>query len=131
MYRSQHISVSINRPPMDVYQFASNPENLPKWASGLSGTSITRSGDSWICDSPMGRVKVKFATPNPFGVMDHDVILPSGEINYNPFRVFANDSGSEVIFTLYHLPRMSDGDFKNDASLIEKDLQTLKHLMET
>jgi uncharacterized membrane protein len=30
-FRSQHISVSINRPADQVYEFAANPENLPKW----------------------------------------------------------------------------------------------------
>lgn len=33
--KSLHISVSINCPVDKVYEFASNPENLPKWAAGL------------------------------------------------------------------------------------------------
>src|SRR3989337_840272 len=33
-FKSQHISVSINRPANQVYEFVSNPENLPKWATG-------------------------------------------------------------------------------------------------
>jgi uncharacterized membrane protein len=36
-FMAKHISVSINRPAGQVYEFASNPENLPKWAAGLSG----------------------------------------------------------------------------------------------
>ena len=31
----RHISVSIDRLPQDVYEFASKLENLPKWATGL------------------------------------------------------------------------------------------------
>lgn len=130
MHPARHISVSINRSPADIYNFASNPENLPKWAAGLSGASIIRSGDHWICESPMGRVKVKFAEKNPFGVMDHEVTLPSGEVNHNPFRVLSNESGGEVVFTLYRLPRMNDSDFEHDAFLIQKDLETLKRLLE-
>jgi hypothetical protein len=49
----------------------------------------------------MGRVKVKFADKNKFGILDHDVTLPSGEQVYNPVRVFPNNGGSELIFTLY------------------------------
>ena len=60
-----------------VYEFASNPENLPKWAAGLSG-SIRKVNEEWIAESPMGRVKVKFAEKNKFRVWDHDVSLPSG-----------------------------------------------------
>jgi len=59
-FKSQHISVSINRPADDVYEFASNPQNLPKWAAGLSGSIENIKGD-WIAESPMGRVKVEFA----------------------------------------------------------------------
>jgi len=37
-FKAKHISVSINRSADHVYEFASNPENLPKWAAGLSGS---------------------------------------------------------------------------------------------
>lgn len=130
VYPVKHISISINRTHKDIYDFASNPENLPHWAAGLSGAFIQQSGDAWICVSPMGQVKVKFVEKNSFGVMDHDVTLPTGEVNHNPFRVLANASGGEVMFTLYKLPRMSDADFHNDASLVFKDLETLKRLLE-
>jgi hypothetical protein len=66
----KHISVSINRTPAQVYEFASNPENLPKWAAGLSGP-IKKVDEDWISESPMGRVKIKFAEKNNFGVLDH------------------------------------------------------------
>jgi len=130
MHPTRHISISINRSPADVYAFASNPENLLQWAAGLSGASIEKSGDEWICESPMGRVKVKFAEQNSFWVMDHDVTLPNGEVNHNPFRVFVNGSGAEVVFTLFKLPRMSVEEFEQDATLISRDLETLRRLLE-
>lgn len=130
-YKAKHISVTINNNPADVYAFASNAENLPKWAAGLSGTKIKKSGDEWICESPMGIVTVKFAEKNSFGVMDHVVTLPNGEINHNPLRVQKNGAASEVVFTLYKLPRMSDAEFDKDAAMIEKDLERLKDLLES
>ncbi len=33
-YQVRHITVSVNSPPGKVYDFVSNPENLPKWATG-------------------------------------------------------------------------------------------------
>jgi hypothetical protein len=130
MYEAKHISVTIKNNPADIYAFASNPENLPKWAAGLSGAKIIKSGDAWVCESLMGTVKVNFTDKNSFGVMDHNVTLPNGEINHNPFRVQKNGSGAEVVFTLYRLPRMSESDFEKDAATIKKDLETLKLLME-
>ena len=129
MLPATHLSISIDRTPSDIYRFASNPENLPKWAAGLSGSEGHAEGDAWVCESPMGKVKVRFAAPNPFGVMDHDVTLPSGEIVHNPFRVLANGGGGEVVFTLYRRPEMSDDEFERDARSIREDLATLKKIL--
>lgn len=90
----QHISTSINRPFDTVYTFVSNPENLSKWASGLSGTIEKRDGE-WIADAQMGRIKILFAEKNKFGIVDHEVILESGVTMYNPMRVIAIGTGSE------------------------------------
>jgi hypothetical protein len=75
-------------------------------------------------------VKIQFEAKNSLGVMDHDVTLPSGEVNHNPFRVMPNGTGSEVVFTLFKLPRMTDADFEQDSSLVKKDLETLKRVLE-
>lgn len=125
----KHVSISILCAPEKVYAFASNGENLTQWASGLSGAQIEKSGEFWVSDSPMGKVKVKFAPNNSFGVMDHDVYLPSGEINTNPFRVVKNAEGCEVTFTVFKLAGVSEEDFEKDVHLIETDLKKLKSLM--
>ncbi|MEW6777785.1 MAG: SRPBCC family protein [Bdellovibrionota bacterium] len=125
----RHITVSINRSPTEVYAFASKPENLPKWASGLGG-SIKNVDGEWIADSPMGKIKIRFAKLNDLGVLDHEVILESGEKFQNPMRVVANGEGSEVTFTLFRQPDMTDEKFEADAQWVEKDLATLKSLLE-
>jgi len=127
--RARQISISINRPPVEVYDFVVNYENLPKWAAGLSN-GITKLGDDWVADSPMGRVKVKFVEANTLGVLDHDVTLPSGEVIRNPMRVVPNGGGSELTFTLYRLEGVTDDQFRTDAAMVEQDLRRLKRLLE-
>ena len=78
----------------------------------------------------MGTIKVKFADKNGFGILDHDVTLPSGVTFYNPMRVFPNKDGSELIFTIYQRPGMSDGDFRHEEDLMKADLERLKALIE-
>ena len=78
----------------------------------------------------MGMVKVKFTEKNKFGILDHDVTLPSGAKIYNPMRVFTNNDGSELIFTLYRRPDMSDRMFAGDAEAVMRDLEKLKTLLE-
>ena len=128
-FPARHISVSINRSPAHVYDFVFNPENLPLWAAGLSG-SIQKEGDDWIADSPMGRVKVKFAEKNTFGILDHVVTLPSGTDVFNPMRVLPNNDGSEVVFTVYQLPEVDEQRLLEDVRMVEHDLQTLKKILE-
>ncbi|MFE4371163.1 SRPBCC family protein [Streptomyces sp. NPDC056835] len=127
---SRHISTHIDRPVRAVYDYASNPSNLPEWARGLGG-SITKINGQWIAESsPMGRVSVAFVPENELGVLDHDVTLPSGEIVYNPVRVIADGIGSEVVFTLRRRAGMSDEDFQRDADAVLADLTTLKRVLE-
>ena len=128
-FKSRHISVTINRPADQVYEFASKLENLPTWAAGLSGSIINVNGD-WIAEAPMGKIKVKFAGKNTFGILDHDVTLPSGEKVSNPMRVFPNNDGSELIFTLYQRSDLSDQMFAEDAEAVTRDLEKLKTLLE-
>jgi uncharacterized protein YndB with AHSA1/START domain len=123
------VTVSIDRPPAEVYAFAANPANLPRWASGLAG-SITNVDGAWVAEAAIGRVRIRFADPNPFGVLDHDVALPSGEVFSNPMRVVPNAGGSEVTFTLFRQPGVSDADFAADARTIERDLKELKRILE-
>ena len=126
---SRHVSTHIDRPAREVYDYASNPSNLPEWASGL-GSSVEEIDGQWIVDSPMGRVAVAFAPRNDFGVLDHDVTLASGETFHNPMRVMTQGAGCEVVFTVRRRAGMSDADFARDADAVYADLITLKRAME-
>jgi hypothetical protein len=126
---SRHLGISIARPARDVYDYVSNPANLPAWAAGL-GSSVREVDGHWTADSPMGRILVAFAEPNDFGVLDHDVTLPSGEVVNNPMRVIADDPGCEIVFSLRRRPGMSDRDFASDADAVARDLAVLKGLLE-
>lgn len=48
MNHVHHISVYIARRPAEVYEFASDPRNLPHWAVGLAGSEVWRDGDEWV-----------------------------------------------------------------------------------
>jgi hypothetical protein len=130
MHEVEHISIYIDRAPGDVYAFASNPENLPRWAAGLARSDVKREAGAWVADSPFGRVKIRFPEPNAFRVMDHDVELDSSMAVHNPMRVVPNGGGSEFMFTLMRRPEMSDAQFAEDARAVRQDLQALKELLE-
>jgi hypothetical protein len=127
---SRHLSVWIARPAPDVYAFAVEPQNLPRWAGGLAGAEVTWDGERWSTESPMGPVTFAFAPRNELGVLDHDVRLPSGEVVHNPLRVLPYGDACEVVFTLRQLPGMSAEEYERDAAMVAEDLDRLKALLE-
>lgn len=130
VFFAKQITVSIHRPANEVYDFASNPMNLPKWARGLSRSDVKKEGDRWLMDSPMGKISVTFAPKNEFGIIDHEVTLPSGEKILNPVRILPNNKGSEAIFTLFRLPGKTDKEYQEDEAAVRADLKKLKEIME-
>jgi hypothetical protein len=128
-FEVRHISVSIVRPPGEVYAYISDGANLALWATGL-GASFQREGDLWLVQGPLGSVRVRIAPLNEFGVADQTVTLQSGVTVHNPIRVVANGEGSTVTFTLMRLPGVSERKFNDDAKWVEKDLMTLKAILE-
>ena len=127
--RSRTLSVSINRPPKQVYAFVRNVENLPRWASGL-GTAVRKGPEGWILDTVNGPLGFAFVADNDLGVLDHVVTIAPGVDILNPMRVVANGTGSEVSFTLFQLPGMTAEKFEEDAGMVARDLRSLKALLE-
>ena len=126
---SRHISERIDLPAEEVYAYAVDPANVPEWAPGL-GTTVENVDGRWYVESPMGRVGLAFVERNAFGVLDHEVTLPSGETIYNPMRVIPDGDACEVVFTLRRQPGVSDEEFEEDAKAVAADLARLKRIME-
>lgn len=129
MMTSRTLSVAISASPDRVYEFAADPANLSKWAPGFVKSIVNRDG-RWVAQTTMGEVTIAFAERNAFGVLDHGVTLPSGESFANPMRVVANGQGSEVLFTLFRHPPMTEAEFDRDAQIVLGDLERLKAVIE-
>jgi len=102
---------------------------MPVWATTFC-KSIEKSNGEWIAMTPQGQVKIRLAEKNHFGVLDHYVIPAPGVEVYVPMRVVPNGSGSEMMFTLFRLPDMSEEQYAADAELVGQDLRTLKDILE-
>lgn len=126
---TRHISERIERPAGEVYAYVRDPANLPHWAAGLV-VSVEREGERWFGRTAVGRIGIAFAPRNEFGVLDHDVTLPTGEVVHNPMRVTPDGEGCDVTFVLRRLPGVSDEDFACDARAVAADLARLKSLLE-
>lgn len=129
MNKSKTMSTSIKSDPKTVYDFVSNLENLPRWASSTF-PSIKEVNGEWVVETPNGRNKVMITEKNNFGILDHHVKLTSGVEVYVPMRVVKNGDGSEVLLTVFQAPEMTDDGYAKDIQTVEKDLNHLKTLIE-
>jgi hypothetical protein len=76
----------------------------------------------------MGEVEVRFVSTEP-GVLDHDVVLPTGEVVRNPLRVLPDGEGCRVVFTLERRDDMSDEELADDAAAVRADLERLRAVL--
>lgn len=126
---SRHVSRVIHADPRSVYDFVADPDTLPRWAQGLAEAPVDRDGDDLVVHSPMGEVRVRFVPRNEYGVVDHDVTLPSGVTVNNPMRVLVHPQGCEVLFTVRQL-ELTDEEFERDCQMVADDLARLRQLLE-
>lgn len=127
--QSVHLGIRIDRSAAEVYDYVSQPANLPEWAAGLAG-SIDFVEGRWVADSPLGQVVVEMTEPNRYGIADHRVTLASGETFFNPMRVIADGDGCELVFTARRQAGVSDADFDRDVAAVTADLASVKRLLE-
>jgi hypothetical protein len=129
MQNATTLNVSIGRTSREVYGFVRNPLNLPLWATAFC-RSVRWDGLRWIVQTTSGPIEIRFVDDNSFGVVDHFVTTSDGQLFYNPMRVIANEAGCEVLFTVFQFPGVSDERFAADKAMIERDLHTLKTVLE-
>ncbi|WP_138444913.1 SRPBCC family protein [Sinomonas susongensis] len=129
MSEFRHLTIPISLPAGDVAAFAGNPANLPLWAEGLAG-GIRAEGELWIASSPMGDVEVSFVGDVAEGILDHRVTLPTGATVLNQFRILHDGAHSLAVFHLRREPGVSDEDFESDAAAVQRDLETLRSVLE-
>ena len=127
---SKTVSVFIHADPQKVYDFISDVENLPKWATEFC-RSVKKPYGEWIIETSRGPAGIRMTEKNSFGVLDHFVSPSPGVELYVPMRVVPNGPGSELIFTLFQQSGVSDKEFAQDLRWVEQYLKTLKSVMES
>ena len=128
MLEAQTISIAIDRPWRELYDAIWQPDFFPRWASGLSQSSLQRENERWRAQGPEGTVWIRFTPHNEFGVMDHHVDVGSGPLVHVPMRVIGNGAGAEVILTVFRQPGMSYEKFQGDIGWVRRDLEALRAL---
>lgn len=122
-------SITIDVHPAWVFEFVSNPVNLPLWSRSFC-LSVYQQGEAWFIESPHGPVRFYLQADPQTGVIDQ-YLFPSPEIQILiPMRVVPNGEKSEFIFTLFQPDDISETDYQQEVLCVEQELQILKHVLE-
>ena len=124
------LSVSIDRPAVDVARFVADPRNLPQWAGGFC-KAVNSDGDHWRVQTDEGEFGLRFMASVEHGVLDHVIEIADDLQVYVPMRVVPNGEGSEVLLTMFRQPAMTEHRWQTDLSLVRADLETLRTVMES
>lgn len=130
MMSARTYSISIGHEWRALYERIWRPDFFPKWASGLAESDLRKDGDHWLADGPEGPIRIRFTPYNDYSVMDHFVETGNGHTVYVPLRVVQNGDGAEVMLTLFRQPEMDDQRFAADAKWVNRDLKSLKTMIE-
>ena len=128
-YRSATVHVAIDAPTATVVAFMSDMEQWKAWAPW--GRSAVRTApNAWELATDDATMKFRFAEPNAFGVLDHDVTLASGVTLTNSLRVTPNASGSDLVMVLLQWPHLSAEEFDRDVQAVTDDFARIKAAIE-
>lgn len=131
MLASTIVQVSIERPYAEVYEFLADPLNFKRWAANPDGEMEPLDGGDWLVDLPRGRMAIRFAPRNNFGVLDYQVFARGEDGGpVTPVRLVPNQSGCDLYLVWFRKPGITDEQFQSEADWITSDLQRLKTLLE-
>jgi hypothetical protein len=131
MFKSRTISIPIYRSYEEVYDFLAEPRNFPSWASNLGADFVQIGENDWATTTRSGRVILRFAPRNEYGVLDHQLILEGKAPISTPMRLIENDEGCEIIYTQFQRPGMSPEAFASEVEWVTSDFEALRSLLET
>lgn len=131
MLKARTLTVLINRPIDDVYNFLIEPENLARWTLVGAGQPASDEGPgAWSFEGPNGPVLVRFSAANSLHVLDYSLQSGAHVWQASSVRLIRNGNGCVLTHTSVQQPLVSDAAFESEAAWMEADLGVLKTLLE-
>jgi hypothetical protein len=131
MLNSRTFGIPIARPADEVFEFLIEPTNFAKWAFVGDTQMRHLSGRDWQVETSVGTRILRFAEWNGYGILDHfSLLTPDDTPHPIAMRVIANEGGTELAYTCFQRPDMTDEQWASMIEWVTADLLALKSLLE-
>lgn len=128
--RSITRTIRIDRDVATVFAFLANPANWPRWAVvNVQSTRPTADPAWWAMQTPHGEARLRIRAEANSGILDHDFVDPQASWTV-PARVVPNGDGTEFMMTFFQPPSFDDAFFDEQIKLVDRELATLKEVLE-
>ncbi len=125
-------AVEIGAPASSVFEFVSDPGNLPRWAHAFR----TADGERARLETPAGAVEIGLRTEasEAAGTVDWQLAFPDGSIGLAHSRVTRTARGTSIYSFVLHAPPVPleeiEGALAAQSVTLREELATLKSLLE-
>ena len=120
-------SLTTDRTTKEVFDFFENVKNME---TGRALKSIAKGEDGWwVCETPVGRARIKTRPQREFGILDH--IFVGGGIEWNVFvRIVPNQEGSTTTWTFIKPDGLTDLQFEEQLKMFDTEISGWKNALE-
>lgn len=129
LFKFDTVSVSVAAKPEKVWSFVADLNNW-KLFSDFAKNIEQISDKEWVTHTSQGDVKIYPKFDKKRLLLDHKVVIASGEEQFIPYRVVPNGDGSELMMTNQQTATVSDKDYQQQLRWMKEELQTIKTTLE-
>jgi hypothetical protein len=123
-------TVTFNAPKDKVFDYVSNIENLPKWATGFC-RELKKTGSDYKVKTPDGEIYFWIDADKKSGVLDMFGGPTKDQAVGWPARVAGlPDNTSVLIFTALQLPDVTDEVFEMQCKSLDEEFENIRRAVE-
>jgi hypothetical protein len=128
--RSETVSTTLDAPQDEVFEYMSEIENLPEWATEFA-RELRRDGEDYKVVNGLGEFYFAIETNEETGVIDMFAGPTKAEMGVFPTRVVALPGGrSAYTFTMFQAPGMPDELFESQHASLRREFENIEKRFE-
>ena len=129
MQPAEVVSLSIDRPLEEVYEFLLVPENFARWAFVGDAEMRNLGGNDWSAETSVGRRILHFASRNAYFVLTHTARPPGEAPHTIPMRLMRNGEGTQLTYVFLQYEGQ-EAEWRSRIEWVTADLGALKSYLE-